>query len=102
MPCRFMRSKIRKKFKSEIGFGFPVVGYTYDTPWRATKWVVLFKVPRDIYTDNPDFIRCMSGAAKNDPIFLSPRETKYRIYSIRLATGTKNSKQISEALLYSI
>ena len=56
LPCHFMRSNARNKFRSVIGFGFPVVVYTYETPGRATNWLFLFKVPRGIHTDNPDFI----------------------------------------------
>ena len=98
-----MHSNARKKFKSGISFGFPVVVYTYETPGIATNWVVLFKVPLGIHTDHPGAIRCISDAAKNAPIFLSRRETKYRIDSIRLATGKKNfNKKMSEALLSSI
>ena len=68
-----MRSNARNKFRSVIGFGFPVVVYTYETPGRATNWLFLFKVPRGIHTDNPDFIWCMSYATKNAPIFLLHR-----------------------------
>ena len=56
IPCRFMRLNTRKKFKSGIVFGFPVVLFTYVKPGRETNWVVLLKVPRGIHTDNPDVI----------------------------------------------
>ena len=45
IPFRFMCSNSRKKLKSGIGFGFPVVVYTYETSGRAINWVVLFKFP---------------------------------------------------------
>ena len=56
LPCKFMCSNARKKFKCGIGFGFPVVVFMYETPGRATNWVVLFKVLRGITTDHPDVI----------------------------------------------
>ena len=56
LPCQFMYLNARKKFKSGIGFGFPVVVYTYETPGRGTNWVVIFKVPQSIHTDNLDVI----------------------------------------------
>ena len=98
-----MHSNAKNKFKHGIGFGFLVVVYTYETPGRATNWGGIFKFPLGIHTDNPGVIRCISDADKNVPIFLSRRETKYRIDSIRLATGKKNfNKKMSEALLSSI
>ena len=75
LPFQFMRSNARKKSKSGIGFGFPVVVYTYETPGRVNNWVVLFKVPQGIHTDHPGFILCISDAAKNAPIFLLRQET---------------------------
>ena len=89
-PCRFMRSNARNKFKPGIGFGFPVVVYMYETPGRATNWVVLFKFLRGIHTVHPDVIICMSDADKNAPIFMLRRETKYCIDLICLGTGKKN------------
>ena len=71
-----MRSNARKELKHGIGFGFPVVVYTYETPGRATNWVVLFKVSLGIHTDYPDVIRCMRDDAKNAPILLPCQETK--------------------------
>ena len=98
-----MRSNARKKSKYGIGFGFPVVVNTYDTPGIEINWVVLFKVPQGIYTDNPGFILCMIDAAKNAPILLSRRKSKNLIDSIRLATGKKNfNKKTENALLSSI
>ena len=75
----------------------------YETPGRATNWVVLFKFLRGIHTVHPDVIICMSDADKNAPIFLSRQETKYRIDLIQFATGKNNfNKTISESLLSSI
>ena len=74
--------------------------YMYETPVRATDWVVLFKVSQVIHTDHPDVIRCMRYDANNAPILLSYQETKYCINSISLAAGKKNfNKKMSEALV---
>ena len=56
IPCRFMHSNGRRKFRYGIGFGFPVVVYMYETPVRATNLVVLLKGPQDIHTVQRDVI----------------------------------------------
>ena len=96
LPYQFICSTASNKFKYGISLGFPVVVYTYETPGIATNWVILFKVTQGNHTDHFDVIRCMCDAAKNDPIFLLRRETKYCINLIRLATGKINFKKKSQ------
>ena len=103
VTCRRFRTRYRGLFLSSIGFKFPVMRYTYETPGSASNWVALFRIPRNLDDDDSNAVQCKTTAAANAPIFLSRRETADQIESIRLATGnTHFNKSMSISLLSSI
>ena len=96
---RRTRTLIRKKFMRGTGSRKSTTAvYKYETPGRATNWIVVFKIPRQLKVEDPRFVSAVAAAAYRAPEYLSRRQSHDAITQIRTAIGTSSTK-LAKSLL---
>jgi len=72
--------------------------YKYETPGRATDWIVAFNILRQLDAEEPQFVSAVATAACCAPEYLSRRQSHDAITQIRAAIRTSSTK-LAKSLL---
>jgi len=96
---RRTRTLTRKKFMQGIGSRQSATAvYKYQTPGRATNWIVAFKIPHRLKAEDPRFVSAVATATGRAPEYLSRRQSHDAITRIRAAISTSSTK-LAKSLL---